>query len=92
VSLKLIPLTENPFGFVIVTVIVVVLVPPICTVEGLNDFAIVIGTPWAASDEAPANARMIIESLRSVVTFPGSRGTSMDSAPFSFLEAIESVA
>ena len=44
-SLKLIPLTEAPFGSVIVTVIVVVAAPPTGTVEGLNDFEIVRGNP-----------------------------------------------
>jgi hypothetical protein len=42
VSLKLIPLTEDAFGLVIVTVMVVVDVPPVSTVEGLNVFDIVM--------------------------------------------------
>ena len=39
------PETVNAFGFVIVTVIVVVEFPPTSTVDGLKFFAIVSGTP-----------------------------------------------
>jgi hypothetical protein len=42
------------FGLVIVTVIVVVAVPPTVTLEGLNDFDIVRGSLWARSGDAHA--------------------------------------
>src|ERR1041385_1712287 len=65
------PLTEAPFGLVIVTVIVVVDVPPTGTVEGLNDFDIVRGNPWARS--GGANATRVKSTKR--------RTASIDSAP-----------
>ena len=40
-SLKEIPVTVKLFGLVIVTVMVVVWLPPTATVDGLNPFAIV---------------------------------------------------
>jgi hypothetical protein len=51
------PLTEKAFGLVIVTVIVVVDVPPTTTVEGLNDFDIVSGSV-ATAKRVGAHARM----------------------------------
>lgn len=63
VSPKLIPLTANPFGLVIVTVIVVVDATPTGTVEGLNDFDIVRGSPWARS-RGPHAAMMRLKSTK----------------------------
>jgi len=71
------PLTEEAFGLVIVTVIVVVDVPPTGTVDGLNDFDIVRGTPWAKSGGAHTATRATKSTRR--------RSTNIDSAPFSFL-------
>src|SRR5690242_11651991 len=64
---------EAPFGLVIVTVIVVVAVPPTDTLEGLNDFDIVRGSPWARSDGAHAAMTRVRRRTR--------RRTSMIRAP-----------
>jgi hypothetical protein len=64
VSLKLMPLTENPFGFVIVTVIVVVDTPPTGTLEGLNVFDIVRGSDCARSGGAHTTAMRITRNAR----------------------------
>jgi hypothetical protein len=52
------------FGFVMVTVIVVVAVPPTATLEGLNDFDIVRGNAWARSGGAPARTRIARNARR----------------------------
>jgi hypothetical protein len=64
------PVTVDAFGFVIVTVIVVVDVPPTGTVEGVNDFDIVRGNAWARSGGAHATTTMVKSTKR--------RSTSID--------------
>jgi hypothetical protein len=72
VSLKVIPLTDDAFGLVIVTVIVVVATPPTGTVEGVNDFDIVSAT-CAISEGAQAKMTRVEGTKR--------RSASIGSAP-----------
>jgi hypothetical protein len=60
------PVTEAPFGLVIVTVIVVVDVPPSGTVEGVNDFDIVRGNARAKSCGAKAARTRVKSTARRI--------------------------